>query len=98
MPVRTNLIAEVRKNIKIPLIVGGGIRTQKQAKDIFDAGADIIVIGTVAEENPEALREIVSAKKWSARVSATGCSTTLGRPCVRTPGRNGHPVSLASVV
>lgn len=60
--VSLDLIREVKKNITIPLIVGGGIRNQKTAGDIFEAGADIIVIGSVVEENPEALREIVNAR------------------------------------
>lgn len=56
------LISEVKKNISIPLIVGGGIRTAAQAKQIFRAGADIIVIGTVAEESPDMVFEIVKGK------------------------------------
>ncbi len=50
-----NLIQKVKQNIKIPLIVGGGIKTDKQLKDACDAGTDIIVIGTAAEKN---LRQI----------------------------------------
>ncbi len=57
-----HLISEVKKNISIPLIVGGGIRTSSQAQQIFKAGADIIVIGTVAEESPDMVFEIVNGK------------------------------------
>ena len=46
-----NLIQKVKQNIKIPLIVGGGIKTDKQLKDACNAGADIIVIGTAAEKD-----------------------------------------------
>lgn len=56
------LISSVRKNISIPLIVGGGIRDEKTASEIFDAGADIIVIGSIAEENPEAVLGIAKAR------------------------------------
>ncbi|MCF6349213.1 MAG: geranylgeranylglyceryl/heptaprenylglyceryl phosphate synthase [Flavobacteriaceae bacterium] len=45
------IIKEVSKNISIPLIVGGGIRTRKQLDDAFNAGADLVVIGTAFEEN-----------------------------------------------
>ena len=48
-PVKTNLIAEVKKNITIPLIVGGGIKSPDQIKAIYNAGADVIVIGTALE-------------------------------------------------
>ena len=56
--IHSTLISEVKANISLPLIVGGGIRTYQQAKEVFEAGADIIVIGTAAEENPEVLLEI----------------------------------------
>jgi phosphoglycerol geranylgeranyltransferase len=62
-PIHKRMIAEVKKNITVPLIVGGGIRTAVQAHEIFNAGADILVIGTVAEESPDMIFEIVQAKK-----------------------------------
>lgn len=45
-----SVIREVKKYSSIPVIVGGGIRTPSSAKDICDAGADIIVTGTIAEQ------------------------------------------------
>lgn len=48
-PVKANLIAEVKRNISIPMIVGGGIQTPDQVKAIYNAGADVIVIGTAFE-------------------------------------------------
>jgi len=53
MSIPTEIIAAVKKNISIPLIVGGGIRTPEAAHKAFNAGADIIVIGNAAEENPD---------------------------------------------
>jgi len=41
----------VKHVISIPLIVGGGIRTGNQAKELVEAGADVIVTGTVTEED-----------------------------------------------
>jgi len=49
--VSQQIITEVSKNISIPLIVGGGIRTNKQLEDAYNSGADLIVIGTAFEEN-----------------------------------------------
>jgi len=60
--INKQLISEIKKNITIPLIVGGGIRTSSQARQIFQAGADIIVIGTVAEESPDMVFEILKGK------------------------------------
>lgn len=45
------LISKIKNNISIPLIVGGGIRTKDDVKKACEAGADIIVLGTVAEKN-----------------------------------------------
>lgn len=49
--VSQTIIKEVSKNISIPLIVGGGIRTKEQLNDAFNAGADLVVIGTAFEED-----------------------------------------------
>ena len=46
-----SMIEKVKKNISIPLIVGGGIRTAEVAKDIYQAGADMIVVGNAVENN-----------------------------------------------
>ncbi|GAB4135482.1 MAG: geranylgeranylglyceryl/heptaprenylglyceryl phosphate synthase [Bacteroidia bacterium] len=51
--VSAELIKYLKQFITIPLICGGGIRTPEQASVLFAAGADILVIGTVLEENPE---------------------------------------------
>ena len=49
--VRTNVIKAVKKEINIPLIVGGGIRTEVQKKAAYIAGADMVVMGTAFESN-----------------------------------------------
>lgn len=51
IPVNLDLISEVKKNINIPLIVGGGIRTKEQLNNAFKYGADMVVIGTAFEQN-----------------------------------------------
>lgn len=47
IPLKT--IEMVAKGIDIPLIVGGGIKTQEQREAIWNAGADMIVVGTALE-------------------------------------------------
>ncbi|MFO8148201.1 MAG: geranylgeranylglyceryl/heptaprenylglyceryl phosphate synthase [Bacteroidota bacterium] len=54
IPVSEEIISAVKEAIKIPLIVGGGIRTQQRLMKSYDAGADMVVIGT-AFENGEYL-------------------------------------------
>lgn len=61
-PVNKNLIAEIRRHISVPLIVGGGIRNSEQAYDAFKAGADIVVVGNVLEENPALLNEFINVR------------------------------------
>jgi len=48
-PVPVEMIREVKKTVDIPIIVGGGIRSGVQAKKAVEAGANIIVTGTVVE-------------------------------------------------
>jgi putative glycerol-1-phosphate prenyltransferase len=52
-PVPVQTVQQVRHTIRIPLIVGGGIRTTGQMQDAFAAGADIAVIGNHFESHPE---------------------------------------------
>lgn len=50
------VIKMVSENLSTPLIVGGGIRTKQQLNTAFEAGADLVVIGT-AFENDESFFE-----------------------------------------
>jgi phosphoglycerol geranylgeranyltransferase len=51
--VSAEMISNVRKYFDGLLIVGGGIRDSAIAKELVDAGADIIVIGTLLERDPD---------------------------------------------
>lgn len=44
------MISAVRKAVSLPLIVGGGLRSEESIKKAFDAGADMVVVGTAIEE------------------------------------------------
>ena len=55
------MIAQVKQNISIPLIAGGGIRTPEHAQQAATAGSDIIVIGTAFEKNPGLISEMADA-------------------------------------
>jgi len=63
--VSLSMIQEVRKNISIPIIVGGGIRKPEDAYEICKAGADIIVIGTITEESPELIEQIARSVHYN---------------------------------
>jgi phosphoglycerol geranylgeranyltransferase len=63
-PVPNEMIQAVKKSTSIPVIVGGGIRDSKTAKEKVRAGADIIITGTAIEKDKHfktTLTDIVNA-------------------------------------
>ena len=58
-PVNAKVIKSVKDEIKIPLIVGGGIRTKQQLETAYQNGADLVVVGTAFEENINILKQII---------------------------------------
>ena len=56
-PVPVSIVKAVRENVLIPIAVGGGIKNKKDIEEIFNAGADIIILGTGCEKNPELIRD-----------------------------------------
>lgn len=51
VPITGDIISSVKRELSIPLIVGGGIRTIGQLEDAYNSGADLVVIGTALEED-----------------------------------------------
>ncbi|MBL7963596.1 MAG: geranylgeranylglyceryl/heptaprenylglyceryl phosphate synthase [Flavobacteriales bacterium] len=51
--VSPEMVAAVRATVEAPIIVGGGIRSAEQAQALCAAGADVLVVGTAFEEDPE---------------------------------------------
>lgn len=51
--VSENIIKEVKKHTKLPLIVGGGISDAQTAQKISKSGANVIVVGNAIEKNPQ---------------------------------------------
>lgn len=50
-PVPIEMIKDISENINIPLIVGGGIKDLNGIQNAYNAGADMVVIGTAFENN-----------------------------------------------
>jgi len=67
-PVPLNIIKPVRDNISIPLAVGGGIKNKTQIEEIFDAGADLIILGNGCEKNPDLLIDACSVRDKSRKI------------------------------
>ncbi len=66
-PISEHLIESVSGAIDIPLIVGGGIRTPEKAGANARAGADLVVVGTAIENDPELLLEMAAAVHEAGR-------------------------------
>jgi putative glycerol-1-phosphate prenyltransferase len=52
-PVPSAMISAVKEAIEVPLIVGGGLRTDEDIQTALKAGADAVVVGNILEEKPE---------------------------------------------
>lgn len=57
-PVTNHIINLVKQELKIPLIVGGGIRTKTQLEEAYKSGANMVVIGTAFEKDETFFDEI----------------------------------------
>ncbi|WP_179343290.1 geranylgeranylglyceryl/heptaprenylglyceryl phosphate synthase [Winogradskyella ursingii] len=58
--IEPEIISKVKQELKIPLIVGGGIRTKKEMESAYKAGADTVVIGTAFEQDEGFFDELLS--------------------------------------
>ncbi|MGK0138961.1 MAG: phosphoglycerol geranylgeranyltransferase [Algoriphagus sp.] len=57
-PVKPEMIEAVKRNINLPIIVGGGINTADKARQAYEAGADLIVVGNATEKDPNFIIEL----------------------------------------
>ena len=57
------MIRAIRKKISLPMIVGGGITSAESAREVYDAGADMIVVGTVLEQQPGLVKEFCALRE-----------------------------------
>jgi len=59
---RNNLGSLIKKTVQdvfVPITVGGGIRSLKDAHEIFQSGADKVAINTAAVKNPNLISDLV---------------------------------------
>lgn len=69
-PVPMEMIKQINEKIKLPLIVGGGIRSKQEAIHAFEAGADIIVVGSAIERSHKLITELTSAaQEYTAKTN-----------------------------
>jgi putative glycerol-1-phosphate prenyltransferase len=58
-PVCAQMIAEVKAQISVPLLVGGGIKTPEQMQTAYNAGADMVIVGNIFEKQPEIYEQLI---------------------------------------
>lgn len=77
-------VSQILDTFSIPVQVGGGVQTMARARELADAGATRLVVGTAAVANPSFLREletafprriVVSVDVWKGRVAIHGWKT-----------------------
>lgn len=56
--INTKTIENIRKGVSIPIQIGGGIRSEKIAKNYFDLGANYLIIGSFAISNNENVKNL----------------------------------------
>lgn len=61
LPISEKMVAKVKSQISVPLIVGGGIHTPAKAHDICRAGADVVVVGNAIEADIRLIENIADA-------------------------------------
>lgn len=63
--IKIELVEKVSKELTIPFVVGGGIRTIEDFEILFKAGADKVSVSSAAISNPELISE--AAKKFGSQ-------------------------------
>lgn len=75
-PPPKGMIKTVKEFVSVPIIVGGGIRTSHQVREAVDAGADIIVTGTVVEEGGR-VRDVIGDLVDCAKLGGRACDDSV---------------------
>lgn len=86
-PTNRPAIGQICAAVGVPVQVGGGVRSAEAADALFELGADRVVIGTAAIENPELVTALTGAGRrvvvgLDARgddVATHGWTTSSGR-------------------
>lgn len=60
------VIKQIIKKSNVPVEIGGGIRDEAVVRELIDAGADRVIVGTKAIKEPEWLRDM--AVKYPGRI------------------------------
>jgi len=59
-PVNDAVVRAITAALTIPVQLGGGVRSAKRAEELLASGLDRVILGTVAVEQPELVRELAA--------------------------------------
>lgn len=77
LPINLQRLLEIRRSVTIPIQFGGGLRTHEDIRLALELGADRVVLGTVAVEQPRLVSEAV--EKWGADRIVVGIDARDGK-------------------
>lgn len=60
--ISTEMVEKVKNWIDLPLLCGGGIDTADKAAQMWQAGADLVVVGNAIEQHPALIKDIAHRK------------------------------------
>ncbi len=65
-PVNNDSIRDIARSIRIPIQIGGGVRSLERAEELLDYGVDKVILGTIAIEKPLIAEEL--ANKYPGKI------------------------------
>lgn len=78
-PANAGAVKAIRRAVKLPIQLGGGIRSEATIESWLDAGITRVILGTVAVRDPALVK--AAAKRWPGRI-VVGIDARSGRVAV----------------
>jgi dihydroorotate dehydrogenase (NAD+) catalytic subunit len=80
-------VREVRERVRIPIVGMGGVQTGRHARDLLDAGADLVGVGTESFRDPLAGARIAAElAQINANTGMFGGAPRHARPRIAQEG------------
>jgi dihydroorotate dehydrogenase (NAD+) catalytic subunit len=79
-------VREVRERVRVPIVGMGGVQSGRHARDLLDAGADLVAVGTESFRDPRAGARIAAELQ---RIDAN--SGIIHARSASSPARIAHP-------
>lgn len=98
-PLNLEHVRRIAEAVDVPVQLGGGLRAAEDVEQAFGAGAERVVLGTKAQQDPELISELVSrhggrivasVDARGARVSVSGWTEETGIDPVELVGALGE--------